>query len=133
MSFGYFLTFIFYKGNVVMEKTFSYTGKQVIFDVVLKEQVEIDFLVKEMANSIKKAGMTIVDLMHKRFEPQGDTVVFILSESSMQLHSYPEHRYYSFDIYTCGDANPEISIDYLKTVLDVEKILVERTVTRGAA
>lgn len=51
-------------------------------------------LVRENFNVVKETGF--------KFEPQGETIVFILAESHFSLHSYPEHGYLTMDIYTCN-------------------------------
>jgi len=61
-----------------------------------------------------KAGMTIVGEAHKKFEPQGFTSCFILSESHFTLHFWPEHAYMSVDIYTCGsEGDPSLAMKLL--------------------
>jgi S-adenosylmethionine decarboxylase proenzyme len=38
-----------------------------------------------------------------QFEPQGLTVLYMLSESHISIHTFPEQQYLAFDIYTCRD------------------------------
>jgi S-adenosylmethionine decarboxylase len=109
---------------------YSCKGTSITFDTYLKHEADIGSLLEHMRIAINKANMHIVEERHVKFEPQGDTVVFILSESAFTLHSYPEKKYYSFDIYTCGDADPSIAIEYLKSVLDIDRYQQE-TVSRG--
>jgi len=52
-----------------------------------------------------------------KFEPQGETVVYVLSESHFALHTYPENNYITLDIYICN-----LSIDLTKTKNDIESI-----------
>ena len=35
------------------------------------------------------------------FQPQGYTLLFLLSESHLSVHTFPEKNHMSFDIYTC--------------------------------
>jgi len=42
------------------------------------------------------------------FEPQGVTVVGLLAESHISIHTWPEHGYAAADVFTCGtDGAPE--------------------------
>jgi S-adenosylmethionine/arginine decarboxylase-like enzyme len=49
-----------------------------------------------------RGRFSVVQEVHKQFEPVGTTVVFILSESHFTLHTYPEHSYMSLDLYVCN-------------------------------
>jgi len=40
------------------------------------------------------------EVAHK-FEPQGCSILFLLSESHLSIHTFPEKNHMSFDIYTC--------------------------------
>jgi len=37
------------------------------------------------------------------FQPQGYTFLFLLSESHLSVHTFPEKKYISFDLYTCRE------------------------------
>ena len=52
-----------------------------------------------------------------KFEPQGETVVYVLSESHFALHTYPENKYLTLDIYICN-----LNIDLKKTQEDIKEI-----------
>ncbi|MDF2723697.1 MAG: S-adenosylmethionine decarboxylase, partial [Paenibacillus sp.] len=54
----------------------------------------------------------------KQFEPQGATVLVLLSESHISIHTYPEKGFAALDCYTCGETvDPQAAIDYLVSVL----------------
>ena len=53
----------------------------------------------------------IVQKTNFKFTPQGETIVFILSESHFSVHTYPEHNYITLDIYIC---NMSIDMDKVK-------------------
>jgi len=96
----------------------DYKGKHVVCDMILKENVDISQLMVYIEESIKHAKMNVVDVLHKPFDPHGDTVVWILSESHFSLHTYPESCYISVDCYTCGEeGDPHAAINYLRKVL----------------
>ncbi|MBI2940269.1 MAG: adenosylmethionine decarboxylase, partial [Chloroflexi bacterium] len=42
----------------------------------------------------------------RQFEPHGVTVVVIIAESHLSIHTWPEHGYAAVDVFTCGD-DPE--------------------------
>ncbi len=47
-------------------------------------------------------NLTVVGKVTKRFEPQGFTAVYLLSESHISIHTWPEIGYAAIDVYTCG-------------------------------
>ncbi len=56
----------------------------------------------------EKLGLTVVDRNIKRFEPQGLTLVYMLSESHIAMHSWPERRYLHVDLVTCKKTKIDI-------------------------
>ncbi|MBF8792489.1 adenosylmethionine decarboxylase [Pseudomonas sp. NY15372] len=64
-------------------------------------------------SALLSSGFTVIDdLMHK-FELGGEGVtgLFLLSESHLSYHTYPENNYISIDVYTCGRSNDAINND----------------------
>jgi len=55
---------------------------------------------------------TILDKMEHKFEPYGFTIVYLLSESHLSIHTFPERNYFAFDLYTCRDT--ETSDSYVE-------------------
>ena len=72
-------------------------SQHLIFDAVC----ERDFTENDI-DSIKQIiekNLTVIKKIEHKFSPQGETIVFILSESHFTIHTYPENRYLSMDIY----------------------------------
>lgn len=44
-----------------------------------------------MIDICEENGFTILQKTHHVFEPQGITMLFLLSESHFSIHTYPEH------------------------------------------
>jgi S-adenosylmethionine decarboxylase len=49
----------------------------------------------------------------KKFEPQGVTIVSLLAESHISIHTWPEEGKAACDVYTCGDSQPKIGCDII--------------------
>ncbi|HEU4964451.1 MAG TPA: adenosylmethionine decarboxylase [Bacilli bacterium] len=78
-------------------------------------------LEKHMVEAAEKSGATVLSVQHKQFEPQGATVLVLLSESHLSIHTYPEKGFAAMDCYTCGDTvDPEVAINHLLKVLNPE-------------
>jgi S-adenosylmethionine decarboxylase len=91
----------------------------------------IEELRKISHEAIDLSGATIKKEVYHQFSPQGITLLIVLAESSMSLHTYPEHRYITINIYTCGKkANPLKAMDYMVNVLK-PKNFDGKVITRG--
>ena len=62
----------------------------------------------------KLANATVLNLISNKFEPQGVTVIALLAESHISIHTWPESNYSAVDIFTCGqNMMPEVASQYL--------------------
>jgi S-adenosylmethionine decarboxylase proenzyme len=51
---------------------------------------------------IDGSGATLLKMADFQFDPQGVTLVALLSESHASIHTYPEERACFVDFFTCG-------------------------------
>jgi len=84
-------------------------------DVWLDDELTIEHL-KSIGDIIRRE-LTVLSQTEHRFEPQGLTQAFILSESHFAVHTYPEEKYLSMDCYVC---NPAIDLAKLASQLLAE-------------
>ncbi|MTV48730.1 adenosylmethionine decarboxylase [Heliobacillus mobilis] len=76
------------------------------------------FLEQEMIKAAETAGATVLSSQKKQFDPQGATVLVLLSESHISIHTYPEKGFAALDCYTCGDTvDPQVAIEHMIKVL----------------
>ncbi len=77
-----------------------------------------EFLQAQMVEAAEACGATVLSVQAKQFDPQGATVLVLLSESHLSIHTYPEKGFAALDCYTCGDTvDPQLAIDYMISVL----------------
>jgi S-adenosylmethionine decarboxylase len=111
------------RGCIVEYKTF---GRHVLADVWgvdFNKINDIEFLKEHMYKAAEKSGATILAMEDEAFTPCGVTVLVLLSESHLSIHTYPEKGFAAIDGYTCGDdVDPEIAINYLLSILEPERI-----------
>ena len=62
-------------------------------------------IMKIMNKAIEIAQMKIIDSKLHRFSPYGMTGFFMLAESHLSFHTWPEKGNISIDIYSCGEDN----------------------------
>jgi len=71
-------------------------------------------LIDLLENAATASGATVIQTISKKFEPQGVTVICLLSESHISIHTWPEEGKASVDVYTCGNnCNPKIGCDII--------------------
>jgi len=79
---------------------------------------DVKFLETELKNAAQACGATILSVQSRQFDPQGATVLVMLSESHLTIHTYPEKGFAALDCYTCGHTvDPMIAIEYMLNVL----------------
>jgi S-adenosylmethionine decarboxylase len=55
----------------------------------------------------------VLGAVSHRFQPQGASVVVLVAESHLSIHTWPEHAYAAADILTCGKALPREGVNAL--------------------
>jgi S-adenosylmethionine/arginine decarboxylase-like enzyme len=81
------------------------------------------------------AGCSVIDEVEHVFPGGGRTALVLLSQSHASIHTWPEHRYVSFDLYSCRALSSEevaLVSSYVKGEFKPEREAV-RTVERGNA
>jgi S-adenosylmethionine decarboxylase len=93
----------------------SHSGKHLICDfknIENKELLNSIGHLKDMCKIICKThDFEILQECEHVFTPIGCTFLFLLSESHLSVHTFPEKNYISFDLYTCR----EYSDNYIYT------------------
>ncbi|MEU1994868.1 adenosylmethionine decarboxylase [Nocardia gamkensis] len=92
---------------------------------------DLERLESALRESLIAAGVTICDVVHKKFEPQGVTVLALLSESHASIHTYPESGEIFVDVFTCGSigAGASKAVELLRDALapkDVRMQVIRR-------
>jgi len=82
-------------------------------------------LIDLLENAAVASGANVVQTISKKFEPQGVTVLCLLSESHISIHTWPEEGRAAVDVYTCGDGNPKIGCDIIIAQLYPQRYKLE--------
>jgi len=82
---------------------------------ILADHVLLDKLCKE---ALMHDGFGILDKVSHKFSPQGYTTVFLLAESHLALHTYPEFGSLTITLYSCrGPEDGKKAITHLVKAL----------------
>lgn len=68
-----------------------------------KEIDNLEFIKQVMEDSLNFGGFNILNSNAHKFEPQGITIAFMLSESHFTCHSWPEYGRICFDLFSCAN------------------------------
>ena len=82
-------------------------GQHLILDVYNITDVEKIETVEQievlMIKIIEKLDLTVVNECSKQFLPIGATLLYLLMESHLSVHTFPESNKICLDLYCCND------------------------------
>lgn len=102
------------------------SGKHLICDIKNIKNDKLLNSIEELKNIFDYICSTYdFNILHKAehlFTPQGITIIYMLSESHLSIHTFPEKNYAAIDLYTCreypnNDVYNEIQ-EYLKKMFN---------------
>jgi len=107
-------------------------GNHIVADITLDKSTFKDILCKkffvhfdeQIQSSLIKNNMTLLNKAIHFFDgPDGAfTALYLLSESHLSFHSWPEYNYIAVDIFTCGTCEPKNIIDDISLILHAKKV-----------
>jgi S-adenosylmethionine decarboxylase len=90
---------------------------------------DLEFLVNALRAASDTMGSTVVKTISHRFSPTGVTVLMILAETHISIHTWPEHRYAALDIFICNEEiNPEIGWNVVKESLKPSSFKMQKMI-----
>tara|TARA_Y100001970_G_scaffold207246_1_gene252468 strand:+ start:141 stop:1181 length:1041 start_codon:yes stop_codon:yes gene_type:complete len=99
-------------------------GEHITIDFLgVKKDYSPSFYEKIIYKIAKSAKVQILNVNSHKFEPQGFTLVALLSESHMSFHTFPERGVISFDFFTCGKVHPKIALKILRKEIQHERVV----------
>ncbi|AIR87665.1 adenosylmethionine decarboxylase [Pantoea rwandensis] len=113
------------------------TGHHYVLDIVLEnsELLRSENSLKSIFTGIlNRTEFTILGSIFHKFDSGGEGVtgVYLLSESHLSFHTYPENNYISIDLYTCGK-DCLLAIKEIEKELGESKRLLVRYLERGGS
>jgi len=83
------------------------SGKHLICDIKQIKNTELlnnlDGIKNVLDNICKKYDFKRLDVVEHVFSPVGISLLYLLSESHISIHTFPERNYFALDIYTCRE------------------------------
>jgi S-adenosylmethionine decarboxylase len=94
-------------------------GTHIIVDLnqINKEVFESFDLIKfeeYIKEVLESNSITLINSITNDFgSPGAFTSLYLLAESHLSIHTWPEHGYVALDLFTCGQANTERAVEQL--------------------
>ena len=83
----------------------------------------VEFLKSSLLEACQAASLTVVDIFTYLFSPYGASILVILQESHISLHTWPEYKFVSLDIFVCDEqVKAEKALQYLTEKLQPERV-----------
>lgn len=104
----------------------KYSGTHLIIDLYGAEGLTDKALMEDTFRAcVKECGATLLHLHVHTFLPSGGlSGVAVLAESHISVHTWPEAGYAAFDVFMCGDAEPEKAVAILEKAFRAQKVTV---------
>jgi S-adenosylmethionine decarboxylase proenzyme len=111
-----------------------FAGQHVLAELERVDATLLDdepFLRDTLEHALVSAGATVCQIITKKFDPSGVTVLALLSESHASMHTYPENGAAFVDVFTCGhQARPELAVQLIAAAMETSTVRV-RSIHRG--
>jgi S-adenosylmethionine decarboxylase len=110
----------------------KYAGAHLIIDVLGGSRLDdIEHIEQTFRRCVEVSGATLLHIHMHRFTPNGGVSgVAVLSESHISIHSWPEYGYAALDVFMCGRAKPNFTIEVIRQAFEPEELIVKE-ILRG--
>lgn len=114
------------KDHFITRDGVQFAGTHLLLDLWgAKHLDDKDRIEQAMRDCVVACGATLLHIHLHHFTPSfGVSGVAVLAESHISVHTWPERDYAAFDVFMCGDAQPENAIAVLKRAFFPERIEV---------
>jgi S-adenosylmethionine decarboxylase len=86
---------------------------------------DLEFLLNLLIDSALLCGATILQKSYHKFEPQGVTIILLLAESHISIHTVPERGEAYADVFTCSEVDPVVGCHKIIQELNPESYNLE--------
>ncbi|CAA6812440.1 MAG: S-adenosylmethionine decarboxylase proenzyme (EC, prokaryotic class 1B [uncultured Thiotrichaceae bacterium] len=95
---------------------FTAAGHHLLIDLWTKQNLDnIDYIEKTLRKCVTACHATLLHIHVHHFSPHmGVSGVAVLAESHISVHTWPEQGYAAFDVFMCGNTQPQNAVKILK-------------------
>lgn len=112
--------------HFIIRDGLAYAGTHLIIDLWGASHLnDIPRMEKAFLDAVRVSGATLLHIHMHHFTPNGGiSGVAVLAESHISVHTWPERDYAAFDVFMCGDADPEKAIAIFRKAFRPERLEV---------
>lgn len=87
----------------------EYAGTHLIIDLWDAQNLsDLELMERTLRAAVDVSGATLLHIHLHHFTPNGGVSgVAVLAESHISVHTWPERNFAAFDVFMCGDTQPE--------------------------
>ena len=114
------------KDHFIQRNGVEFAGTHLLLDLYDDSHLDdINHIEQAMRDIVSSCGATLLHIHLHHFTPSGGVSgVAVLAESHISVHTWPERDYAAFDVFMCGDAEPENAVPVLKRAFFPRRIEV---------
>ncbi len=111
----------------------EFAGTHIILDLWGAQELDnLALMENALRQAVDAANATLLHIHLHHFTPNGGiSGVAVLAESHISVHTWPERSFAAFDVFMCGDAQPEATIPVFKAAFKPKNINISEHL-RGA-
>ena len=114
------------KDHFIQRNGVEFAGTHLLLDLWDADHLDdLQRMENAMRQIVEVCGATLLHIHLHHFTPSGGiSGVAVLAESHISVHTWPERNYAAFDVFMCGDAQPENAVAVLKRAFFAKRIEV---------
>ena len=119
--------------HFIIRNGVEFAGTHIIIDLWGAQDLDnLELMEQTMRDAVTVSGATLLHIHLHHFTPNaGISGVAVLAESHISVHTWPERNFAAFDVFMCGDAQPEKAIPVLQAAFKPDSVNVSEHL-RGA-
>ena len=122
------------KDHFIIRDGIAFAGTHLIIDMWDASHLDdIPRMEQAFLDVVRDCGATLLHMHMHHFTPNGGiSGVAVLAESHISVHTWPERNYAAFDLFMCGNAEPEKAIPIFEQAFKPARLVVNEHL-RGRA
>lgn len=112
------------KDHFISRNGMEFAGTHLLVDFWgARHLSDLELMESKFRECVHACGATLLHIHLHHFTYNGGiSGVAVLAESHISVHTWPERGYAAFDIFMCGEADPEKAIPVLREAFQPEQV-----------
>ena len=101
-----------------------------VYSIPENSVAKVEQLLPLMDEITSLVGLTVLEKSSRQFQPEGATSIYMLSESHLSMHSWPEHNYLAIDLFSCREVDENLVYTFIEELWP-SAIIIHKIISRG--